>query len=394
MPDVAEINAVTADNVAQVDGIDKANIAQINGVGVPAAASGATRLAACFDDAYVSWVNIADEAAVATWETNMYKAGGNNDTWDILDLAYGLDGNADPFWVAVVNSNNPEIVHDDDADITDGQTWSEINIGGSNQPTGNLKQRTVLWANNVWITAGLLTSSNKYIYRSTNGTTWTAIDISGLTDIGNVYTNGIYALTSDGGGGGNAAKWWFGIGGKLYYSSDDAATWALHATFTGEIIQDLAFTNNTLVALVKHGGNPHLRAAASSDTTDFSDKVQLTDSNNQGLSGNNAKRMAAGAGRVVVRDTARTLAADVNGKTITIQGTRQDLPDEGNLNCIATDGSGNFWAGSDGGSTNADGGDICKSTDGGLSWSKIVEGINVSGDRKVEGIAANVTLPV
>ncbi len=394
MPDVAEINAVSAANVSQIDGVDKANIASINGIDVPAATSGATRLAASFNTAYVSWVNIADEASVTAWETNMYKAGAVNDNWDILDIAYGKDGNGDPFWVAVVNSNNPEIIHDDDADITDGERWTEINLGATNQPVGNLRQRTVLWANNVWVTAGMLTSSNKYIYRSTNGTTWTAIDISGLTDIGNVYTNGIYALTSDGGVGGNAAKWWFGIGGKLYYSSDDAQTWSLHQTFSGEVIQDLAYTNNTLVVLVKSGGNAHLRAAASTDTTDFSDKVHLNDANNDDLNGNNARRMAAGAGRVVVRDTARTLAADVNGKTITIQGTRQDLPDEGNLNCIATDGSGTFWAGSDGGSTNDDGGDICRSTDGGLSWTKTVEGINVAGDRKVEGIAANVYLPV
>ena len=386
MADLEAVNAVTSGNIEAVNGVSKTNIEAVNGFTI--AAGGATRVVAAFDDAYVSWANVADVADVTVWEDNAYQTR-SGDNWDLTEIAYGKDGSGNPFYVAVVNSNNPEIIHDDDGDITDGQQWTEINLGGSNQPVGNLRQRTVEWGNNVWVTAGMLTSSNKYIYRSTDGTSWTAIDISGLTDIGNVYTNGIYALTQDG-----AGKWWFGIGGKLYHSSDNASSWSLHATFTGETIQDLVYTNNTLVALVKSGGNAHLRAAASSDTTDFSSLVQLEDSNSDGLNGNNAKRMAAGAGRVVVRDTARTLAADVSGKTITIQGTRQDLPDEGNLNAICTDGQGNWYTGSDGGSTGPDGGDICRSTDNGLSWSKIAEGINKSGDRKVEDIVADVYLPV
>ena len=386
MADYAKVDNTTAANLAKVNNVAKANIAKVNNCTAPS--SGASRLVAAMDDAYVGWANIADRATVGTWETNPYQTR-SGDSWDLTEIAYGKDGSGDPFYVAVVNSNNPEIIHDDDADITDGQQWTEINLNGAGQPTGNLKQRTVEWGNDVWVTAGLLTASVQYIYRSTDGSTWAAIDISGLTDIGDVYTNGIYALTSDG-----AGKWWFGIGGKLYYSSDDASSWALHVTLAGEVIQDLVYTNNPLVALCNAGGAANLRAAASSDTTDFSSLVQLQDAGGDGLSANNAKRMAAGAGRVVVIDTSRSLAADVSGKTITIQGTRQDLPDEGNLNCICTDGSGSFWTGSDGGSTDDNGGDICESTNGGESWSKIVEGIQQSGDRKIEDIVADVVLPV
>ncbi len=389
---VNKINGIAYSSIAKINGQATAQLSKLAGQTLSASAppsNSASRVVACFDDAYVSWADIGSDTDVTEWEGNMFKAGATNDSWDIQDIAFGKNGSGDPFYVAVANSNNPELLYDDDGDITDGERWLEINIGASNQPTGNLRQRTVAWGNDVWVTAGKLTASNQYIYRSTDGSTWSAIDISGLTDIGNVYTQQIFALTSDGEG-----KWWFGIGGKLYYSSDNAQSWELHTTFSGEFIQDLAYTNDTLVALVKHGGNPHLRTAASSDTTDFSEKVQLKDANNASLSGNNAKRMAAGDGRVVVRDTARTQAADVDGKTITIQGTRQDLPDEGNLNCICTDGEGNWWAGSDGGSSGPDGGDICKSTDNGLSWTKVAEGINVSGDRKVEGIAVDVLLPV
>tara|TARA_Y100001973_G_scaffold77478_1_gene113406 strand:- start:7522 stop:8694 length:1173 start_codon:yes stop_codon:yes gene_type:complete len=388
---VNKVNGILLTDINKAMGVAGTSVTKIDSQPVPAGpppAEGATRVVACFDDAYISWADIGDDTDVTAWEDNMFKAGASGDSWDMLDIAYGKNGSGDPFYVTVANSNNPEILYDDDGDITDGERWQEVNLG-SGGIVGNLRQRTVAWGNDVWVTAGKLTSSNQYIYRSTDGSTWSAIDISGLTDIGNVYTEQIWALTSDGEG-----KWWFGIGGKLYYSSDNASTWALHVTFSGEKIWDLAYTNDTLVALVKQGGNPHLRTAAASDTTDFSEKVMLEDASGDRLAGNNTKRMAAGNGRVVARDTARTQAADVDGKTITIQGTRQNLPDEGNLNCICTDGDGNWWAGSDGGNTGADGGDICKSTDNGLSWTKVVEGINVSGNRKVEGIVADVLLPV
>ena len=388
---INKINGIAYSGIAKISGKTTAQLTKFNGqtlsVSTPPP-SGPSRVVACFDDAYIAWADIGDDTDADIWEANIFKAGAVGDSWDMLDIAFGKNGSGDPFYVVVANSNNPEILYDDDGDITDGERWQEINLG-SGGIVGNLRQRTVAWGNDVWVTAGKLTSSVQYIYRSTDGSTWAAIDISGLTDIGTVYSEQIWALTSDG-----AGKWWFGIGGKLYYSSDDAASWSLHTTFSGEKIWDLVYTNDTLVALVQHGGNPHLRAAASSDTTDFSEKTQLKDSNNATLNGNRCKRMAAGDGRVVAIDTGRTLAADVSGKTITIQGTRQTMPDEGNLNCICTDGDGNWWTGSDGGTSGPDGGDICKSTDNGLSWTKVAEGIYSSGNRKVEGIAVDVLLPV
>ena len=103
--------------------------------------------------------------------------------------------------------------------------------------------------------------------------------------------------------------------------------------------------------------------------------------------------MAGGNGRVVVIDTGRSVGFDVNGKTITAATTRQVFPDEGNANCIATDGQGNWYVGSDGGNTGADGGDICESTDNGASWTRIVHGITASA-YKIEGIGLNVYLPL
>ena len=81
----------------------------------------------------------------------------------------------------------------------------------------------------MWVSAGLMTSSNQYIYRSTDGQSWTPIDVSGLTDMGSVYASGVYALTTDG-----AGNWWFAIGGKIYESTDHAQNWSLiHSVTVG-----------------------------------------------------------------------------------------------------------------------------------------------------------------
>jgi hypothetical protein len=384
VPNFEAVNGVAAASVEAVNGVAKANVEAINGVSPPAAASGATRVVAAFDDAYVGYANLADVDDAAVWEGNTFKAGASGDNWDLTEIAYGKNGSGDPWYVATVNANNPELIYDDDGDITDEERWSEINV------THNLKQRTIAWGANVWVSAGMMSSSNQYIYRSTDGQSWTPIDVSGLTDMGSVYAAGCYALTSDG-----AGSWWFAIGGKIYESTDHAQNWSLihSVTVGGGKIWDLVYTNATLVCLYANQG-AKLISAAASDTTDWSGALAMTDSNNASLNGNTAKRMAAASGRVVVIDTARSLAVDVNGKTMTIQGTRQDLPDEGNLNCICADGAGNWYTGSDGGTSGPDGGDICRSTDNGLSWSKIVEGINVLGNRKVEDIVADVYLPL
>ena len=384
---IVKIDGIEWDNVVKVSGIAKSSIAKVVGCTVPSV--GATKLVACFDDAYVSYVPIADEGAVADWENNMYQAR-NGDNWDITDIAVGKDGNGDEFYVAVVNSNNPEIIHDDDGDITDGQQWTEINLGTGGL-SGNLKQRTVLWGNDVWVSAGMLGSSDKYIYRSTDGSSWSAVDISGLPDIGDVYSNGIYALTSDG-----DSNWWFGVGEKIYKSTNNASAWALEHTLSGTIIQDLVYTNDTVVALVNDTGGSvaAMASAAALDTKDWSGLMQLSDSSGATMHQSRTKRMAGGDGRVVCIDWNNTLAVNVDGKTIAVTGSRADPGEEGNLNCICTDGGGNWWVGADGGSTAADGGDICKSEDNGLSWTRTVEGINKSGDRKVEGIATDVYLPV
>ena len=126
---ISKINGIVYSNIAKVSGKVVAQLAKAAGQTAAAGdppADGASRVVACFDDAYVSWVEIADDGDPAEWENNMYKAGANNDNWDVLDIAFGKDGSGDPFYVAVAQKNNPEIIYDDDGDITDGVRWGEI----------------------------------------------------------------------------------------------------------------------------------------------------------------------------------------------------------------------------------------------------------------------------
>ena len=110
--------------------------------------------------------------------------------------------------------------------------------------------------------------------------------------------------------------------------------------------------------------------------------------------------MAAAGGRVVVlqcgsatNDMARVQAADVSGKTCTVENTITIVPlSEGDGNCIATDGI-TWLVGGDGGNTGDDGGEICRSTDGGDTWTLIVNGIDAT-NKKVNGIAPSVYLPL
>ncbi len=344
-------------------------------------ANAMTRMAIASQNGYASWANLADVDDVAVWEDNAYGIHGN-ENWELVDIAYGKDGSGNAMYAAVNTSAANNVLYASSADFIAGNTWTE---------PGNVDQRnyTLLWGNNVWIAAGSL--ANDELFRSTDGSTWTAVDVSSLTFDGSI----IRALTSDG-----AGNWWFGVGSKIYKSTNDGTSWSEEATITvgasGEI-RDMVYTNSSVIVAYKYddgAGTQESRAisAAASDTTDWGTALHL--SSGGFLNYNKTWRAAAGNGRVVFIDTGNSMAADVSGKTLSIVGTRQTFPDEGNSNCICTDGAGTWWVGSDGGDTGADGGDICKSTDNGLSWTRTVHGINEGGDRFVEGIVVDLYLPL
>ena len=413
MPDIEALNGVAAADIEAVNGVAKANIEAINGVSVVSGSAAATRWAVAMDDGYISWANAADIATVGTWEGNTYlaKSGMSSDGFDI---GYGKDGSGNAMWMTVMNSSSNEIMFDGNNDITDESNWSSHNIGSS---YGNAKQEVVEWGAgdgtsdsssgspvtraDCWISSGRTSSGNAWIHRSVDGgSNWTHVNLDGLTNItGN--TNADYhlrALASDGTG-----NWMVAQRGNLYFSSDSGVSWAYLIQPTGsgtDLIRDIVYTNNTWVVLSKVSADLKLTTCVGSTAVnmdasgDWSNPVHL-DASAGDLNGNNAfAPMAAAGGRVVVIDHSKSLAATVNGKNDpVIVGDRQDIPDTGgSSNCIATDGT-TWLVGSDGGSSPS-GGDICRSLDGGESWSIIADGINSSGDRKIEGIAANVVLPL
>ena len=420
MPDVEALNTVAAADIEAVNGVAKANIQAINGVGIPAGGASLWAISVEGDDGYISWAATADIADVTVWEGNLYQNAASN-TADGFEMAYGLDGSGGAMWMQVSNTSSKEIQFDGNNDITDESTWSVHNIHAD---YGNAKCETIHYSNGdgnsdsssgnavtrvgCWIATGRTSSGNVWTHRSVDGgANWTHLNLNGLTNIaGNSNSDyHIRALAGDGTG-----NWLLAQRGNLYFSSDSGVSFAFLCQPSGngaDKIIDIVYTNATWCVLLNDGGTAMLYVCAGSTLTNMDDatndwgstKMQDDPSDNspantEKLTGNSLQQMAGAGGRIVAVDTARSLAATVNGKTTpTIQGTTQTLPDEGSLRCIATDGT--IWlAGSEGSSTGPDGGDICRSLDGGESWTRIVEGIHSGGDKEVHSIAANVVLPI
>ena len=426
MADIEALNAVAAANIEAVNGVAKANIETINGVGIGGLVAAAYWVVG-FHGSKTSWAAAADIADVTVWEANKWTTHGDGGSTAIIDVAYGKDSSGNPIFVAIANSTGNNTWVDGNNDITDDSSWTRIQL-----PTGERIQReTIQWGNDVWVAAGRVTTTDVVdIHRSTNGiTSWSTVDVSGLTNITDDPDFDITALASDG-----AGNWMFGQKENLYFSSDDAASWAflVQPAGTGHEIRDIVFTNNTWVVLFDgdyHDNSdpndatpdgipdqdayvitcPASTSANMDATGDWGtaqklEAVNLVDAAGNSttptthLNGVTTRRMAAAGGRVVFLQcgavpNGRTLAADVSGKTCTLEDTVVILPfTEGNVNCIATDGI-TWLVGGDGGNTAADGGEICRSTDGGDTWTLIVNAIQ-SATYKVEGIAPSVYLPL
>ena len=403
MPDVVKFNGVATTSIVKIDGVAYASIVKIDGNTCPSGAASVTRLVVGCMDGLISHVPISDAATQQTWQDNKYTA--FSTSGDFQEIAVGKDGSGNTMYVAVLNTSNPEIIFDDDSDITDGDTWGSINLGGSGQPAGNHRQRTVAWGNNVWVTIGMFSGSSKKLYRSTDGTNWSAIALDSLTDLAAAHTavgdvgdnQGVYALTTNGTG-----DWWFGYANKLYKSTDNASSWSLHHTFTNASnayhIKDLAYTNNSLIALfhlTTSSDDVYLSSAAASDTTDWGTEQRATGNAGTHIATYHYNNLAAAGGRVIVNDAGDdgVILYDVNGKTLArpagTDGNYNDISaGSGNLNYIIGDGNNNWYGVRDGDNN----GDIIRSTDNGVTWTLIVDGF--SSNKKAECICHDVPLPL
>ncbi len=404
MGDINQINDVASANINQVNDVAKANINEVNDQGVAASGQTTTRWVAGFDglgnDFYISFAT-PDDLSASVWESNAYTA--DADSPDTYELAYGKDSNGNPLWVVAVNAGSGEIMHDDDNDVTDGATWTQLNLSGSG------KARTLMWgengnSNSCFIGIGGMASGAQYVHRSEGGTSWSSIDVSGLSNLSNTV---VFGVASDGEG-----TWIFAQDDRLYISTNGGSSWAqlqdgssnnVIPTANAEI-QDVQYTNNSWIILFKWddpndnpntGTRMYLQSCASSDLTDWGTPLLLKDSNDAYLN-IAAKRMAAADGKIIAHDAGSIQAATVNGKTLTLAGDKVSPPDRGNLYAIGFDGT-TLLTGSQGSSSSPAGGDICKAD----NWpptnfgaDPVAKGIAHNGNRRVYAIMPNIHFPI
>ena len=371
MGDYEKVNNVAASSIEKVNNIAKSSIEKINGMTTPS--SGATAWAGIHLSREISYAtsDLTSWSSYDGWQgaSSPYPGGATAP----LHLAYGKDGSGNPRRVISLDNNTHELQYTDDP--TNGNNHTLVTtLSNGNDIT--MRVFVLWWGNNVWMAAG---DDGDQLLRSTDGASWSEVDISGATDINS--GKAIYALISDG-----AGNWWFAQENRIYKSTNDGQAFSLHHTLVDSggsdpgDIRGFAYTNNTLVALCKSTGD--MFSAASSDTTDWSNETTLTSVGNFGQQ----TRIAAAGGRVVIAYNSKFWAADVSGKSITLEHNNASLPGgHGNARCIATDGT--TWV------VGCSDGDVITSTDTGDNWA--VSATNVAGSNfEMRDVAGNVYLPL
>jgi hypothetical protein len=382
VPNYEKVNDVVAGSIAGVNGVAVANIQNVNGQDKPAGASGASLWVAGGNDRRVGYISNSDLLAGNNWSDYDAFAGGSSPfpsgSVDNYYLGYGKDGSGNSLWVSLYETDNPEItIHDDGA----SGPWTGIN---TDEDGNNLSIRrfAVEWGNNVWIAVGKMSNTAKEVWRSTNGTDWEVIDISGVTGI---TTEGIYTIRSNG-----AGTWWFAQNNRIYTSTSngESGSWGLmHTLLDGGSdpgkIRCMAYTNNTLLVGILNNGKFY--TASTSDLTDWSGATTLQ--HHASLCFDDQRHIASAAGRVVVVGGQYKSTFDINGKTTTMDENGADFSGDGtghgNVYGVATDGS--TWVAC------SLTGDMFYSTNGGDTW--VASTTNV-GNEDMMHVAADVTLPL
>ena len=236
MAKFSSLNNTSCANVTSVNGIAKASVNNVNGKETcssdPDPGPAMTMLVAGFPDGYLSHALVADLTNVNKWKANDFKPTPDATNKGILQIVYGKDGSGDPLFVIVTDNDSNSLYRITPSNLTSKGSWSQIsfNTPPDREAPTNIKQRTVEWGNNVWVSVGNLKNSGAgynekyYAWRSTDGASWDGISLTGSTDIEESGNNKIRGLATDG-----AGTWWFGIGHKIYKSTDNALTWGTTA---------------------------------------------------------------------------------------------------------------------------------------------------------------------
>ena len=370
MADFSQVDDVAAANIAQINDVPFANCGQVNDC--TKAASGATVWVQVKGARDVAFASNSDLTSWTTYDARAIGGDPPGSAVDFLAVTYGKDGSGSARWCASLATDNGELMYKDNAAASGD--WTVVQ--------NDFRLFDLCWGNNVWLAVGQMSSgAGQNVLRSTDGATWSEVDVSGVS--GTVNTS-CYAVVYSGSGG----TFYFAQQNRIYKSTDSGASWSLAHTLVDSggsdpgDIRSLQVTNNSMVAYVKGGGE--IFSCALSDDTDWSTETSLTSAANVNLN----SRVAAGNGRWVMVYNAKYWAADINGKTITLEHNNADISSDthGNANAICTDGSGKFVVG-------CTDGDILVSTDNADSFSK--QGADaVSGSEEAEAMAGDIYLPV
>jgi len=348
MPDIAAINGVAIADIASFSGVAKASL-KVNGCDAPA--SGASL-----------WCIVGADGCVATAAHSDLNAwtgyvSSNMGTTDYNAVGYGKDGSGDPLWVAVDSNGNREIRYS--SDPTNTQGWSDTNVAAG-------KLYAVLWGNNVWMAAG----QNGTLWRSTDGASWSAVDMSGATGW---FTNGVDVrhLASDG-----AGTWMCDNHDQIFKSTDNGASWAkVYDTADSPLSDDgfkirgIAYSTHSgtsrWVVFARDSGQTRIIHATAADTSSWT--VATLDGGalqNQNLVAHSNRHIAAAGSTVMMvvgdnvsrstdggqdwtyytsdnddlpRTDARGLATDGNGTWVVVH-------DSGRVSINTNDGAAGSWA--------------------------------------------------
>ena len=378
MPDIAAINGVAIADIASFSGVAKANL-KVNGCDAPA--SGASL-----------WCTVGADGAVATAahsDLNDWTGYVSSDmgTKDYNYVAYGKDGSGNPLWVAVDENGNREIRYSSDPTNTSG--WSDTNVAAG-------KLYSVAWGNNVWMAGG----QNGKLWRSTDGSTWSEVDMSGATGW---YTTGvdIRHLASDGSG-----TWLCDNHDQIFKSTDDGASWTKvydtadsPVSDSNYLVRGIAYSTysgtSRWVVLVRKSGNTRVIHATAADTSSWS----LATVGGSAVSGVNlidavARQVVAGGATVIITAGDNFARSTDGGQDWTKYSSDSDDLTRTDARDLATDGNGTWVVVHDAGRVSVntnDGtaGNWAEQTGGQLTFPS--SGSNVE---NLDAVAADVYLPV
>ena len=383
-----KVNNIAAASIAKINNTAVAAIAKCNDVEAPATT--ATRWVIAAENGFIAYAADSDRTSWTGYDsTDGTNPGPDNDADGI---GFGKNNSGAGIYVATRNAQARELTVSG-TDVTSTSNWSNVDLEGSE----NERLMDVVWgarsdgtAAGTWMAVGDANGpgSDSHVYRSTDGgANWTSVELSGLT--GHQQNDFINGIASDG-----AGKWMFALDNRIYYSTDDGASFAVSTPTNLSAVgrpQGIIFTNNSWVLAYSRSSKIKFRSCAASDITDWGTELGGgdLDTMTHHSNGQNVK-LAAANGRVcAISETDDDLIYfDVNGKTISNQG-KVDLSMSGDkAKDIATDGTTWLIAAVDG--------DIWESTDAGESWSQIVNGFQADGSNTLdmESITCDVVLPL